>query len=574
MAGHCIVCGMGDIGYRIAELLHRLGESVAVITDQVREERRQTAEALGVRVLLGDARNDRLLLDAGLASARVLIAATDKDLVNIEVALDARRLHPGLPVVVRLFDQELARQLETSFEIRRALGMSALSAPSFTAAALGEAILAGLTVHGAPYVVGRRRVEGGPLLGASLGSIARRHGLLALARERPGAEHAALPADGEEVQRGDRLCLLGRKRDWDSLFAASEPRLQAERGEPLRARLARAFGRAAAVWREEPLALRGVFLALCALLPLSVALFWHYGKLSLADAVFYTVTTLHGEIALTDTGPEIKLYEVLVMILGSITVATLYSMLTDYVVGSRLRKLLSGRPMPRRGHVVVVGIGHVGYRVVSELSALGVPVVAVDVDPNSPLLSGARGRASLVVGDARLDDTLLRAGLTKALAVVAATGDDAVNLGIGLAARRINPEVRTVVRLFDAELARKVERSLGIDVAIGASRIAAPTFAASALFADVVKAFVIQDRMLVLLQRPAGPDWAGRTPSELQADQEVQILMRSGRLLTGDAEELDERPLEEGEEVLAALWRKLAPPWSEQRVGGASPAVG
>ncbi|HEX7180718.1 MAG TPA: NAD-binding protein [Thermoanaerobaculia bacterium] len=567
MAGHCIVCGMGDIGYRIVELLHRLGESVVVITDQVREERRQTAEALGVRVLLGDARNDRLLLEAGLASARVLIAATDKDLVNIEVALDARRLHPGLPVVVRLFDQTLARQLETSFEVRRALGMSTLAAPSFTAAALGEAILAGLTIHGSPYVVGRHRVEGGPLLGVTLGSIARRHGLLALARERPGEERVALPPKSEEVLEGDRLYLLGRKPDWDALFAASEPRLRTERKEPLWTRLAHALGRAVSVWREEPLVLRGVFLALCVLIPLSVALFWYYVKLSLADAVFYTVTTLHGEITLTDTGPEIKLYEILIMILGSITVATLYSMLTDYVVGSRLRKLLSGQRMPKHGHVAVLGMGHVGYRVVSELHALGVPVVAVDVDPNGPFLTGARSQASLVIGDARLDDTLLRAGLARAWAVVAATGDDSVNLGIGLAAKRINPKVRTVVRLFDAELARKVERSLGIDVALGASRIAAPTFASSALFPDVVKAFVIRDRMLVVLQRPAGPDWAGTKPSELQADQGIQILMRDGQLLAESVAVIDEKPLIEREEVLAVLWRKLAPPWSEQTAG-------
>ncbi len=128
-----------------------------------------------------------------------------------------------------------------------------------------------------------------------------------------------------------------------------------------------------------------------------------------------------------------------------------------------------------------------------------------------------------------------------------------------------------IERLFDAELARKVERSLGIDVALGASRIAAPTFASSALFPDVAKAFVIRDRMLVVLQRPAGPDWAGMKPSELQADQGIQILMRDGQLLAESVAAIDEKPLMEGEEVLAVLWRKLAPPWSEQMAGGAKP---
>jgi len=131
--------------------------------------------------------------------------------------------------------------------------------------------------------------------------------------------------------------------------------------------------------------------------------------------------------------------------------------------------------------------------------------------------------------------------------VIAATDDDAVNLGIALAARQSSPGIRTVVRLFDADFARKVESTLGINAALGASSIAAPTFVASALFPGVVKAFLIQDRLLVLQQRKAGAEWAGRKPSELSG---VRILMRD-----------EERPLAAEEEVLAVLWRKLARPW-------------
>lgn len=69
MTGHCIVCGMGDVGYRVVELLHRLGEEVVVVTLQAREERRRTAESLGIRVVMGDARVNQNLDEAGLASA-------------------------------------------------------------------------------------------------------------------------------------------------------------------------------------------------------------------------------------------------------------------------------------------------------------------------------------------------------------------------------------------------------------------------------------------------------------------------------------------------------------------------
>jgi Trk K+ transport system NAD-binding subunit len=567
MAGHSIVCGMGDVGYRIAELLQRLGEPVVVITEQVLDDRRLTAEAFGVRVIQGDARSDRLLREAGVESAKTLIAATDKDLVNIEVALDGRRMQPGLPVVVRLFDQMLTRQLEDSLDIRRALGMAALAAPSFTAKALGDGILAGLSIGEIPYVVGRQVVENDRLANCTTaGDVARRHRLLSLMRERPGEERASLPDDAEPLRSGDRLSLLGRKEDWDAVFpsSGSSPGAldAAEEKPPLRQRVAGFFRRAAALWLDQPLALRALFVALCLLVPVTVLIFHYYFALNLADSLFFSIITLHGEIGLTDTGPQIKMYEILLMVLGSLTLATVYSMLTDFLVGSRLRKILGGQAVPRSGHIVVVGLGRVGFRVVNELTELGVPVVAVDVDADSSFLSSLRTKVPLVVGDARVEETLVRANLATARAVVAATNDDAVNLGVGIAAKRMSPEARTVVRLFDAGFARKVESSLGIDAALSASRIAAPTFAAAALYPDVVKAFIVRDRLFILLWRPAGAEWAGARPSALRAEQEIRILWRDGALATPGLTDAD-RPLKAEENVLAGLWRRLTPAWAE-----------
>lgn len=574
-SGHSIVCGMGDVGYRIAELLQRLGEPVVVITERVLDDRKLAAEAFGVEVIQGDARSDRLLREAGVGSAKALIAATDEDLVNIEVALDGRRMQPGLPVVVRLFDQMLTHQLETSLEIRRALGMAALAAPSFAARALGDGILSSLSLGDGTYVVGRQVVVNDRLANCTTaGDIARRHRLLSLMRERPGDpggpgdRGASLPDNAEPLRSGDRLSLLGRKEDWDALFSPPDAPSPAREKPPFRQRLAGFFRRGAALWLDQPRALRAIFLSLCLLIPVTVLIFHYYFELTPADALFFTIITLHGEIGLTDTSPQIKMYEILLMVLGSVTLATIYSMLTDFLVGSRLRKILGGQVMPRAGHVVVVGLGSVGFRVVNELTDLGMPVVAVDVDADSSFLSSVRTKVPLVVGDARVEETLLRANLPTARAVVAATDDDAVNLGVGIAAKRMNPRARTVVRLFDAEFARKVESSLGIDAALSASRIAAPTFVAAALYPNVVKAFIVRDRLFILLWRPAGTEWAGARPSALRAEQEVQILWRDGALTTpgragtGSSPDLD-RPLAADEEVLAGLWRRLTPAWAE-----------
>ncbi len=565
MPGHAIVCGMGDVGYRIVELLHRLGEKVVVVTQEAQEERLAEAEARGIRVLRGDARNDRLLLEAGLATAGRVIAATDQDLVNIEISLDARRYRPDVAIVLRLFDPELAQQLEQTLDVRRALGMASLAAPSFAAAALGNAVLASFTSADATFVVGRNTLAEtatSPFHGdPDIETLERRHGLQILLVERADGGYEALPEPEVRLLAGDRITLVGHKDDWDRLpgpAAGPAPRRPTPSTPSWLRRPGRAVGRALTAWKEEPLLLRLVFLGLCLLIPASVLLFHLYLRLSVIDAVFYTVRNLHGEIGLATELPEIRLYEILLTILGSVTVATLYSMITDFLVTSRLKKILGGQPMPRNGHVIVVGMGRVGYRILRELHNVGVPVAAVEMNLGAALIANVRTIAPVITGDARSGEILAQAGLAQARAVVAATADDSVNLSIALVARRLNPGVRTAVRLFDAVFARKVESALHIDAALSASRIAAPTFVASALYPDVAKAVIVKDRLFVLIERQAG-DWAGRTPADLSAEQGLRLLRRNGALspAAGDT------PLAAEEKILAVLCRTLAPAWSE-----------
>src|SRR5262245_13922705 len=120
VAGPILVCGMGNVGWRIVQLLRRLREDVVVVTRDTRAEWARGAAAGGVRVLLGDAREEGLLAEAGVGRAAALVAASDHDPTNIEIALDAKRVRPELPVVVRLFDPHFARHVESAFDIRRA----------------------------------------------------------------------------------------------------------------------------------------------------------------------------------------------------------------------------------------------------------------------------------------------------------------------------------------------------------------------------------------------------------------------------------------------------------------------
>jgi len=570
MEGHFIVVGMGRVGYRVVDLLLRLGETVTVITDDSREEWLQSVSERGVMPIHGDARSGGRLLEAGLRTAKALIATTNHDLVNVEIALDAKNLRPDLPIVVRLFDQALARELEAGFDIRRVFGTSALAAPTFAAAALGEHVVGAFNLHDAMYVVGRIVVgAGNALAGLTLADAAARHGLCVLTREPPLGECNFAPASKTRLEAGDRLTVVTRKQSWDSLGEPASTRqlhvsrrfISVRRWFRDQLNVASLPGFVAQIWKNASTPLRSVFLILLVLIGISVVVFRFGMDLSLVDALYFVMTTVttvgYGDISPRAAHDWLKLYACLLMLLGSAFVATLYSILTDYLVTARFQQLLGRQRVPQAGHVVVVGLGNVGFRVVEELRRAGARVVGVDRDANRDFVESLKHQIPVIVGDARAAATLARASIATASAVVAVTGDDTVNLSVVLAAERTSGQARTVCRLFDADFARKVQSSLKVDAAMGASRIAAPAFVAAGLRDGVLAAFELDAALFTLLERKVGPEWQGRAPGDLDPVLDGQVLMRRAPSV-GYKLHYDDQPLQHDEHVLVVLRRPMA----------------
>jgi len=155
-----------------------------------------------------------------------------------------------------------------------------------------------------------------------------------------------------------------------------------------------------------------------------------------------------------------------------------------YLVITRKQKLQEWHIMNAslvRDHIVVVGVGKLGYRIVKDLLAAREDVVGVDRRLDSPLIQELLGDgATIVSGDARLRKTLEQAGMERARAALLVTDDDLANLDAALTARLINPRIRVVVRLFDDTLAAKVSAAFEVS-AISSSLTAAPAFVAAAI---------------------------------------------------------------------------------------------
>jgi Trk K+ transport system NAD-binding subunit len=149
------------------------------------------------------------------------------------------------------------------------------------------------------------------------------------------------------------------------------------------------------------------------------------------------------------------------------------------------------------GHIIVCGLGHVGYRVVQQLLSFGQEVIAVEKNPQADFAGSVQESGVLVIqGDASKLDVLDKAGVERAQAIVLATNDAMMNLSIALDACELNPDIRVVLRMFDADLAKKIEQGFGIRVALSASAIAAPAFATAALREGVTHSFFLEGDLL------------------------------------------------------------------------------
>jgi voltage-gated potassium channel len=136
---HFVVVGAGKVGLRIIKGLVELREPVVAIERVANSPFLDEVHDLHVPVITGDGRQRKTLEEAGVAHARAIIVASDDDLANLDAALTARDIQPGIRVVMRLFDDTLAEKIGGAFDMP-ALSTSQVAAPAFIAAATGRKV--------------------------------------------------------------------------------------------------------------------------------------------------------------------------------------------------------------------------------------------------------------------------------------------------------------------------------------------------------------------------------------------------------------------------------------------------
>ncbi len=215
---HVVVCGAGRVGYRVVSQLRALGKDVVVV-----EKREEAAFVSVLRdeqvpLLIDDIRSPQCLPRTNVKKAAAIVCATDDDLANLNIALDARRMNPEIRVVIRLFDDDLVAKVRDTFKAE-ALSSSSLAAPAMALAALDPRIIHSFRIGTHLMVVSVFEARQG-LPGMTISEVRDRFGGLTLSMRRSGSREEWLHPNGDtRIQAGDALTLQAEYKDYRQLRA-------------------------------------------------------------------------------------------------------------------------------------------------------------------------------------------------------------------------------------------------------------------------------------------------------------------------------------------------------------------
>ena len=533
-----IVCGLEGVGLRTVEQLQLAGVPVVVLDHNPDPRLASAVRALGVPHLVEDPHDSAHLLAAGLDGARAVVCTEASDLRNVETALLVRDLRDDVAVVVHVDNPAVGRAIEDATGAGSVLDVAALFAPAAVEACLGrsthEILIAGERFVAAEVVAtheGTLRSLYGDLV--PVGIITEEESLVVC----PGRDH--------EVRAGDQVTVLGTPADLAAVGVA-EPRTRSPRSVPRApaprgARRSRARSPARRTARCSP---RSGSRRCCwssrRSCCTSATARRTAATSAIEDSVYFTVETVatvgFGDFSFSNQSAWIEAFGVGLIVAGTTLVTTVFALLTNLLVSRRIEQQLGqGAIHGMEGHVVLVGLGAVGLRVLEGLRAEGCEVVAVEYDPRNRYIAHARALGvPVVIGDSTLGQTLASVNLADAGAVAILTSDDLVNLETGLAVRdALGPrwvDVPVVLRVFDRALGHRLEKTFDFHHVWSTAALAAPWFVGAALGLEVLATFYVRNQPFLVARLTVSRDGGlvGLAMRELGARIRVVGIVHAG----------------------------------------------
>ncbi len=178
-------------------------------------------------------------------------------------------------------------------------------------------------------------------------------------------------------------------------------------------------------------------------------------------------------------------------------------------------------------HTILVGLGHLGFRVTEHLNDLGKKIAVIEIDPKDHLIDAVREMGIPVIqDDASLQSTLEKAGIYKANTITLCVQADSLNLQIAVKARSLNPKINVVLRIFDDEFARSISTQFGFN-AFSATSISAPAFAAASAGIEITRPITVEGEALSLakIRVEKGSKLIQMSVAKIENDFDVSVVL-------------------------------------------------
>jgi voltage-gated potassium channel len=218
LTGHHLICGFGRVGRQVARDLSEARQRFVVIDDN--PDNRLLAEDWGAPFIDGAPSDDEVLVGAGIARARSLVACMDSDSENVFTTLTARELRDDLLIIAR------ASVEDTEKKLRRAGADRVISPYKTSGAEMARLALTPQVVDVVDVTPAYRmeEIEVAPgCRGDGKPIDAVRGAALLVALRRSGGSLQPMPPGGTVLEAGDVVVAMGSADEMDRLEAEFEP---------------------------------------------------------------------------------------------------------------------------------------------------------------------------------------------------------------------------------------------------------------------------------------------------------------------------------------------------------------
>jgi Trk K+ transport system NAD-binding subunit len=438
LQGHVVVFGFRGVARRIVKQLARTGNHIVVIQSDATPPERERMRRYGVQYVEGFGQSQTVLQSINVAGALAAVVATDDDLVNIDIAMLVREKSKDVRIVVQMANAAVGRALQPAIEPGTVLEVASLASPAFVEAAV-ERTTHEIELGGETFVVAS-------FPSPARGTLRSIWGDLAPIAVRPvdGSATVSCPSRDSDVAPADLVTLIGTESAYRSAGLVPEVQRAARIGRTFRGRVREALAAGSdAVDRPFRIAF-GVLSILAIFSVVVLTLGYHDAQgrdMSVLDAVYFTSETIatvgFGDYYFRDQSPWLRIWAILLILLGATLVALATALLTNALVSRRLAQSLGRQRLTgMQDHIVVIGLGAVGSKVAMDLHEGGYDVAIIDSGEGQRFIPQMRAFGMpVLIGDATLRETQVDAGVDRAAGIIITTSDDLINIETGLAVR-------------------------------------------------------------------------------------------------------------------------------------------